>query len=182
MPVSRRTALKQVLFVSAGIALLPSCLHTAPASLKLKNLDVNGDDEKMLEELAATIIPTTKTPGAREVKAQQFALTMMDDCFNKEAQQKWTIGMKEFEALCKKKNGHSFVKSTPAERESLLLSLEKEDASKVPAAYFYQVTRRLTVQAYTNSEYYLTKVEEYELVPARFHGSIPVKDLTKKTL
>jgi hypothetical protein len=154
-------------------------VHTTPASLKLKNLDVNGDDEKMLEELAATIIPTTKTPGAREVKAQQFALTMIDDCFKKEAQQKWMIGMKEFEALCKKQNGHSFVKSTPAEREALLQALEKEDT---PAAHFYKVTKRLTIQAYTNSEYYLTKVEEYELVPARFHGSIPVKDLTKKTL
>lgn len=179
MQVSRRTALKQVLLVSAGIALLPSCVQTTPASLKLKNLDVNGDDEKMLEELTATIIPTTKTPGAREVKAQQFALTMIDDCFNKEAQQKWMTGMKEFEALCKKQTGHSFVKCTPAEKESLLASLEKEDG---PAAHFYKVTKHLTIQAYTNSEYYLTKVEEYELVPARFHGSIPVKDLTKKTI
>jgi hypothetical protein len=183
MSVSRRTAIKQVLLVSAGIALLPSCVRNpSPASVKLKNLRINGDDEKMLEELAATIIPTTQTPGAREVKAHQYALTMIDDCFDKEAQQKWMDGMKDFDTYSQQRNGDSFVKSTAAKRDHLLKALEKEDASKRPAAHFYQVTKRLTMQAYTNSEYYLTKVEVYELVPARFHGSIPVKDITKKTI
>ncbi|SFD47168.1 Gluconate 2-dehydrogenase subunit 3 [Chitinophaga sp. CF118] len=182
MPVSRRTAIKQVLLVSAGIALLPSCLQKTPASVKLKNIDVDGDDEKMLAELTATIIPTTTTPGAKEVSAHLFTITMIDDCFDKERQQKWLGGMRAFEELCKKTNGHSFVKSTSTEKEVFLKILEREDPAKVPAAHFYQVTKRLTIQAYTSSEYYLTKVEEYELVPARFHGSIPVKDLKKKTL
>lgn len=183
MSVSRRTAIKQALVVTAGIALLPSCLQkSAPASVKLKNIDVDADREKMLAELAATIIPTTDTPGAKEVGAHLFALTMLDDCFNKESQQKWQEGMKAFEALCKEKNGQSFVKSSPEQRNALLTTLEKEDPSKVPAAHFYHVTKRLTVQAYTGSQYFLTKVQEYELVPARFNGSIPVKDLKKKTL
>ena len=182
MPVSRRTAIKQVLLVSAGIALLPSCLRKSPASVVLKNVTIDGDDEQMLAELSATILPTTDTPGAKEVSAHLFTLKMVDDCFNKEGQQKWSEGMKAFHELCEKKNGHSFVKSTPAERASLLQSLEKEDPAKVPAAHFYQVSKRLTVQAYTNSQYYLTKVEEWELVPARFHGSFPVKDIKKLTL
>lgn len=182
MSVSRRSVIKQVILVSAGIALLPSCLRKSPASVVLKNLAVDGDDEKMLAELTSTIIPTTTTPGAKEVSAHLFTMKMVDDCFNKEGQQKWFDGMKAFEELCEKKHGHAFVKSTPAERTALLQSLEKEDPAKVPAAHFYHVTKYLTVQAYTTSEYYLTKVEEYELVPARFHGSVPVKDIKKWTL
>lgn len=182
MSVSRRSAIKQVLLVSAGIALLPSCLRKAPASVALKNVVLDGDDEQMLAALATTIIPSTGTPGAKEVSAHLFTMKMVDDCFNKEGQQKWVDGMKAFEALCEKKNGHSFVKSTPAEKEALLKLLENEDPANVPAAHFYQVTKRLTVQAYTNSEYYLTKVEQWELVPARFHGSFPVADIKKLTL
>jgi hypothetical protein len=182
MSVSRRTAIKQVLLVSAGIALLPSCLRKSPASVVLKNVAIDSDDEHMLSELSATILPSSGSTGAKEVSAHLFILKMVDDCFNKEGQQKWSAGMKAFHELCEKKNGHSFVKSSPAERASLLQALEKEDPATVPAAHFYQVSKRLTVQAYTNSEYYLTKVEEWELVPSRFHGSFPVKDIKKLTL
>jgi hypothetical protein len=172
MQVSRRTAIKQALLVSAGFALLPSCVRTAPpASVKLKNLDVNGDDEKMLAELTSTILPTTDTPGAKEIGAHLFALTMLDDCYDKETQKKWVEGMKAFKELWSKEN-----------KEALLTKLEKEDAANSPAAYFYHMTKRLTIQSYTSSEYFMTKVEEWQLVPGRFHGSIPVTEIKKKTL
>ncbi len=181
MLVNRRTALKQVLVVSAGLALLPSCLRKpSPASISLKNIAVDAEGESMLAALADTLIPTTTTPGAKDVKAHLFALTMVDDCFKKEDQQKFITGMKAFSDLCEKKNGHSFAKSSPAEREALLKELEAAGAGKDAAAEFYHTAKRLTIYGYTNSEFYLTKVQVYELVPARFHGSVPVKQTSKK--
>jgi len=172
MQVSRRTAIKQALLVSAGFALLPSCVRNAPpASVKLKNIEVNGDDEKMLAELTSMILPATDTPGAKEIGAHLFALTMLDDCYDKESRQKWADGMKAFKEQWERKD-----------KEALLGELEKEDAAKSPAAYFYHLTKRLTIQAYTSSEYFLTKVEEWQLVPGRFHGSIPVSEIKKKTI
>lgn len=182
MLVNRRTALKQVLVVSAGLALLPSCFRkTAPASITLKNIAVDGEGENMLAMLADTLIPTTSTPGATDAKAHLFALTMVDDCFKKEDQQKWTAGMKAFSELSEKKNGTSFEKSTPEARAALLSELEKAKAEDGEAAYFYHTTKRLIIQGYTSSEYYLTKVQVYELIPARFYGSVPVKPAGRKT-
>ncbi|SDF73671.1 gluconate 2-dehydrogenase subunit 3 family protein [Chitinophaga filiformis] len=182
MLVNRRTALKQVLVVSAGLALLPSCLRKpSPASISLKNIAVDAEGENMLAALADTLIPATATPGAKDVKAHLFALTMVDDCMKKEDQQKFLTGMKAFSDLCQKKNGHSFEKSSPAEREALLKELEAADANKDAAAAFYRTAKELTIYGYTTSEYYLTKVQVYELVPGRFHGSVPVKPASKRT-
>ncbi|MBW8682794.1 gluconate 2-dehydrogenase subunit 3 family protein [Chitinophaga rhizophila] len=182
MLVNRRTALKQALVVSAGLALLPACLRkTAPASITLKNIAVDSEGESMLALLADTLIPTTSTPGAKDVKAHLFALTMVDDCFKKEDQQQWTAGMKAFSELSEKKTGKSFEKSTPEARAALLGELEKAKAEDGGAAYFYHATKRLIIQGYTTSEYFLTKVQVYELVPARFHGSIPVKPASRRT-
>lgn len=182
MLLSRRTALKQVLVVSAGLVLLPSCFRkTPPASIKLKNIALDASDENILAELAETLIPATSTPGAKDVSAHLFAMTMVDDCFKKEDQQKWLDGMKAFNAFCRNKYGHVFNKCTPEERASLLMALESANPDTDAAAYFYYTSKRLIIQGYTGSEYYLSKVQVYELVPGRFHGSIPVKERSKRT-
>jgi hypothetical protein len=181
MAVTRRSALKQLLYVSAGMAILPACLqHTSRTSLTLKNISVDGDQEKMLAELVETIIPATTTPGAKELSAHLFTLIMMDDCYKKEDQQRWLTGMKAFEQASKKLNGHTFLDSTPAQREALLTALEAAKDDKDDATFFYRGAKHLTIQAYTSSKYFLTKVNIYELVPARYHGCVPLKPITRK--
>lgn len=181
MAVTRRAALKQLLYVSAGMAILPACLqHTSRTSLTLKNISVDGDQEKMLAELVETIIPATTTPGAKELSAHLFTLIMMDDCYKKEDQQRWLSGMKAFEQASKKLNGHNFLDSTPTQREALLTALEAVKDNKDDASFFYRATKHLTVMAYTNSKYFMTKVDIYELVPARFHGCVPLKPIPRK--
>jgi hypothetical protein len=181
MAVDRRSALKQLLYVSAGMALLPACLqNTSRTSLVLKNISVDSDQGKMLAELVETIIPATTTPGAKELSAHLFTLVMIEDCYKKEDQQKWLDGMEAFEKACKKLNGQGFLESTAPQRAALLTSLEAAKDDKGDAAFFYRTTKRLTIQAYTSSKYFLTKVNIYELVPARFHGCVPLKPITHK--
>ena len=181
MAVNRRSAIKQLLYVSAGMALLPACLqHTTRTSLALKNIQVDGDQEKLLAELAETIIPATTTPGAKALSAHLFTLVMMDDCYKKEDQQKWLSGLKAFEQASKKLNGHSFPDSTVPQREALVASLEAGKDDKSDLSYFYKTTKRLTIQAFTTSKYFLTKVNVYELVPGRYKGCVPLKPITRK--
>lgn len=181
MAVNRRSAIKQLLYVSAGMALLPACLqHTSRASLTLKHISVDGDQEKMLAELVETIIPATTTPGAKELSAHLFTLIMMDDCYKKEEQQQWLSGLKAFEQASKKLNGQSFLESTTTQRAALLTAMEAGRYNKDDVSFFYSTTKHLTIQAYTSSKYFLTKVNVYELVPARFKGCVPLKPITRK--
>lgn len=155
--------------------MLPSCLqHTSKASVLLKNIAVDADQEKLLAELAETLIPATDTPGAKDVSAHLFVLTMMDDCSPKAAQQQWLNGLQQFDQLAKQTHNQSFVQSNTAQREALLASLEAKKDAKGDVSFFYHTTKSLVIRAYTNSKYYLTKVQVYELVPSRFKGCVPV--------
>ena len=176
MIVTRRQAIQQFLFVSAGMALIPACMQDkSKASIILKNMVIDGDQEKMLAELAETIIPATSTPGAKDISAHLFALTMLDDCYKKEDQQQFIKGMEQFEKTCSTKFGHSFAACTPEQRTSFLQQIESAKDSKDDLQFFYNTVKRLTIQAYTTSKFYLTNINIYKLVPGRYHGCVPVK-------
>ncbi|PSL44208.1 gluconate 2-dehydrogenase subunit 3-like protein [Chitinophaga niastensis] len=181
MSVNRRSAIKQLLYVSAGMALLPACLqHTTRASLALKNIKVDGQQEKMLAELVEAIIPATTTPGAKALSAHLFTLIMIDDCYTKEDQQKWLSGLQQFNKLCIAKNGYAFEKCTPVQSAAFLEERETKKTDNSDISFFYNTTKHLTIQAYISSKYFLTNVQIYELVPARFKGCVPLKPITRK--
>lgn len=173
--MQRRTILKNLLFIAAGTAVIPSCMNrTTEASISLKHIKVDGDDEKLLAEIGETLIPKTAIPGAKDVYAHLFALRMIDDCYDKEQQQQFVSGLKEIDGLSKKKFNNSFSKSAPAQREALLAELDGR--KKGDELYdFYQMTKALTIKGYLTSKYVMTNITKYELVPGRYNGFAPVK-------
>lgn len=180
MTINRRTAIRQLAFISAGAAVLPSCLgnHAKP-DLVLQHFTVGGKQQKTLEELTATLIPTTDTPGARETSAYLFILKMLDDCSSKEDQDKFFKGMQQLDEASRNASGDSFAALAGSRRESLLLGIE---AGKVPGEelkFFYTTAKKLTILSYSSSQYFLTKVQVYELVPGRWHGCVPVRQQLK---
>lgn len=174
--MDRRSAIKTCFVFTAGIAFLPSCLlEKNKSSLLLKNIKINGEQEQLMAELSETIIPKTDTPGAKDISAHLFALMMVDDCFEPEKQQQFVSGLKGFEEMTKKKFDKSFIECSPAQRSELLTTLEGNKEAKDDTTAFYRMTRGLTIQCFTSSQFYLTKVHVYEMVPGRFHGCVPVK-------
>ena len=173
--MDRRSAVRNFIVFSAGVTLLPSCLQQdSKASLPLKNIRVNADQEKMMGELTETILPTNDTPGAKGISSHLFVLMMVDDCFKKEEQEKFIKGLQQFDELSNKKTGGSFVKATAAQRAALLKEIENKKDTPEDVSAFYNATKRLTIQSFTGSKYFLTKVRPYEMAPGRFHGSFPV--------
>ena len=179
--VNRRSAIRQLFCVSVGALILPSCMDDkSKASILLKNFSIDAEQEKVLAELMETILPQTSTPGAKDIYAHLFALKMLDDCFKKEDQQKFTQGLKQFQKRAGSEMNASFLKATTAERQSFLRKIEADKDSKDDLTFFYRTAKQLVIQAYTTSQYYLTKVQVYEMVPARYHGCVPVKAMSSK--
>jgi hypothetical protein len=172
---NRRVAIQQLLLIWAGVAFLPACLHNEQkVSIPLKFIHIGPDDETMLAELAETILPKTDTPGAKDLSAHLFTLKMVDDCFTKANQEKYMQGMKEFESFVMKKTGKSFVQNDSAERQSIVAELDQQKPADTGIAFFYQSTKKLTIEAYTTCEYYLTKIRGYKMLPGKFQGCIPL--------
>jgi hypothetical protein len=172
--LNRREALKQFVFVSAGMALIPSCMQDrSKSSLLLKKINISSADESMLAELSETIIPKTKSPGAKDISAHLFVLKMVDDCTKKEDQEKFVKGLKEFNDLCKATVGKEFITCSADERSKVLTSIIAKKDEENDLNLFFKTVKRYTIQAYTSSDFFLTKVQVYELVPGRFHGCVP---------
>lgn|ERR1035438_3302570 len=173
--MDRRSAIRCSLAVTAGIFLMPSCIQEKKKpSVALKNMDISGDQESLLADLAETIIPKTSTPGAKDISSHLFALMMVDDCYDPDAQKKFVSGLAQFESISKTKFGSSFTKCTQLQKEDLLKAMESKTGISDEALSFYNSMKRLTIQSFTTSQYFLTKIHVYELVPARFHGCVPV--------
>lgn len=176
MSINRRTAIRQLALISAGAALLPSCFQQPSArGISLNHFKVTGDQQQLLETLTTVLIPTTDTPGAKEVSADRFVWKMLDDCATDADRAKFLNGLQQFDALAKTSGGRSFVNLTPAGREALLTAIEAKKMPGDELGFFYSTAKRLTILAYSSSQYFLTKVQVYELVPGRWHGCVPVK-------
>ena len=173
---SRRNAIKRLVLISAGAALLPACFHDHPKpAILTKHFQLNDDQQQQLEELTATMIPSGTTPGARDVSAHLFVLKMLDDCFSKDDQDKFLRGLQQLDNASRQTAGAAFLKADATQREALLTALESQKLTDQDLNFFYTRTKRLTSLAYTTSQYYLTKIQVYELVPGRWHGCVPVK-------
>ena len=174
--MKRRTAIRNVVIISAGASLLPSCMQESSSSIPLKNISITGSQEQMLAQLTEAIIPKTKNfIGAGELKAHEFLLTMIDDCVSPEEQKKFTEGLKDFDKLSHDKFGQVFTSFTPEQKRSFIADIEgKKDISE-NVQKFYGTVKRYTVQSFTTSEKYLLDIRKYKQTPGgNFKGCVPV--------
>lgn len=158
------------------IGLFPACYKSFDqSSLKLTNLNVTSDDETLLAEVVDTFIPKTDTPGAKELGVHLFVFKMINDCYEKEEQEIFVKSLQALEAYAKKHVGQSFTKSDSSDREKILKSFtESESDGNNEMAQFYKMVRHRTIQGYLNSEYVMSKLVIYEMVPGRYNGYFPV--------
>ena len=174
--MKRRLVLKQVIMAAAAAALAPSCtFDRKKASLLLNHLNVDGDLEELLASIVETIIPATDRPGARALNVHRFVLKMIDDCYEKEAQEHFVKGLDQVNEIAKKRFGKSFEKGTAPEREEALKSVENKESSNPPEVLeAYPLIKHLTIQGFLTSQYIMQEVQGFEFVPGRFNGCVEV--------
>ncbi|WP_297821769.1 gluconate 2-dehydrogenase subunit 3 family protein [Segetibacter sp.] len=177
--MKRRSAIRDLILIAGGITILPSFQNKpGKASLALKNMDISADQEKLLAEIASTIIPKTATPGAKELGSHLFALKMLDDCYEKEDQQIFLTGLKALDEVTKKRFQRSFMRCTPAQREKILLSVENKETFPPEVFSFYEIMKAKTLQGYMTSKYVVLNITKYEIIPSvPYNGYYRVKNL-----
>lgn len=174
MPITRRTALHRLFVVAGGVVLLPACG---------RNSDTHDDNQETLEALADALLPAGSTPtdqtlGAKAAGAHLFAARMIRDCYPKDQQEKYLRGLDAFNQQARQQYGRSFVACSQSQRDALVsaINTSSQKAGQKPddLSFFFQENKGLVMQGYLGSQYFLTKVEVYELVPGRWHGCTPV--------
>ena len=83
-------------------------------------------DIALLDEIAETILPETKTPGAKAAKTGAFMALMVTDCYSPAEQKVFRDGMRTVDDAARKAYSVSFMAATPQQRLAVLTALDQE--------------------------------------------------------
>ncbi|GGG48957.1 gluconate 2-dehydrogenase subunit 3 family protein [Hymenobacter glacieicola] len=190
--MNRRDAVARVALIMGGTLIggdyfLTSC--SSPEAEKEKKATVkkqekpflSQDQVAYLNEVGETILPTTKTPGAKAADVGSFMAVMVKDCYKPEDQQIFLKGLTQLEQASQKKNGKGFLELDPAQRTALLTALDAEQKqysqtkTREAPNHYFRMFKELTLLGYFTSETGSTKALRYLPVPGKYDGCVPYK-------
>src|SRR5213592_1745795 len=178
--IDRREAIKRVTVLLGSVALiggsglLEACERAQrnAASAQAGAGTFTAQDIALLDEVADTILPETKTPGAKAAKVGSFMAVMVTDTYDDRQQAIFRDGMQKL-------NEAGFMAKSPAERLAFLEQLDREQkaymdtrAQGAPVHYFRQM-KELTLFGYFTSEIGCTQAMRYRETPGRFDPCVP---------
>ena len=151
------------------------------------------DEIAFLDEVAETILPETKTPGAKAAKVGAFMALMVTDSYSPDDQKIFRDGMRALDDASQKANNVSFMAATPAQRLALLQALDQEQKTHSDAreaarrdarahgwrsrrrtpAHYFRMMKESSLLGYFTSEIGCTKALRYVESPGRFDPCLP---------
>lgn len=184
--LSRREAIHRVSALFGGVALvghagLLEALEAergAPPAAVLSAADVT-----LLDEIADTMLPETRTPGAKAAGVGPFMALMVADAYSPEEQQVFADGLRTLERECTVMHGHAFMDAPPAERLELLEHLDREQYDDMEArgddddapAHYFRMMKELALLGYFTSEIGYRQAMRFAETPGRFEPCVPYK-------
>jgi hypothetical protein len=184
--MNRRDAMARVSLLLGGTilgaeAFLSGCTNPPEQKLGGAGMNFSNTDIAFLDEVAETILPATDSPGAKEAKVGEFMTRIVKDCYTEADQKIFLDGMVKLDDASKKKNGKSFMDSTPEQRHDLLVDLDKEQKDymaqkkKDDPTHYFRMIKELTLWGYFTSEVGAKKALRYVAIPGKYEGCIDYK-------
>lgn len=187
--MERRELLKQIAILTGGIVIgseffLSGCKSGAKLEAGFSPASI-----AMLDEVAETIIPATKTPGAKAAQVGEFMKTFVTDCYTADQQSAFTKGILQLDEACNKLNGKSFMDCDAKQRKDLLISLEKDakvynekpnkenegKRENMLPLHYYTMIKQLTLMGFFTSKTGATETLRHIQVPGKYDGAFPYK-------
>lgn len=152
-----------------------------------------------LDEIAETILPRTKTPGAKDAQVGKFMTVMVNDCYEEGDQKAFKEGMDKLNDASKKQYDKLFMEITPQQRKDLLIATDKEakeyqkkvsdynskeDAKQVAdsnykkqkmSPHYFTMMKQIALLGFFTSKPGATQALRYIAVPGKFDGNYPYK-------
>ena len=129
--IDRREAIRRVSALLGGVAFvggnsLLAAVEKAGDAVQAAPGKFSAQDIAYLDEIAETILPATKTPGAKAAKTGAFMALMVTDCYKPAEQKVFFDGMRKVDEAMRKANNVSFMAATPGQRLAVLTALDHE--------------------------------------------------------
>jgi hypothetical protein len=188
--IDRREAIRRVSALLGGLAFVGgSALVTACEQAQRRAAAAStgvgsftAQDIALLDEVAETILPETKTPGAKAAHVGAFMALMVTDAYAEGDQATFREGMRKLDEACRAMHYSSFLEATPPQRLALLEQLDREQKAYMDArrgggddtpAHYFRMMKELALLGYFTSEIGYTKAMRYVEAPGRFDPCVP---------
>ncbi len=178
--IDRREAIRRVTAMLGGVVFIGGSdlatvcerVHSRVAASRAQIGAFTAQDIALLDEVADTILPETKTPGAKAAHTGAFMAVMVTDTYDDGQQAIFRDGMRKL-------SDAAFMAATPAQRLAQLEQLDREQKaymdSRAPGAppHFFRLMKELTLFGYFTSEIGCTQAMRYRETPGRFDPCAP---------
>jgi Gluconate 2-dehydrogenase subunit 3 len=193
LKVNRREAIRRVSALFGGIAFvggsrLLEALDKPSPAIDGAYGKFSAEDIAFLDEIAETILPATKTPGAKAAKTGAFIALMVTDTYSPAEQKVFREGMRKVEEAAQA-NQVSFMAATPERRLAVLDKLDHEQKRVMDARaaadrykpagedkeppHYFRMMKELTLLGYFTSEVGCTQALRYVETPGRYDPCLP---------
>lgn len=171
--MNRRTAIRNIGLVTAGFSILPACDFTEDPPV-YDRVPLEKEQYHLIEWLTQAILPAGEPQIATPEPTTHFVLTMLNDCYAPEDIAKYLEGLTLFDQQIRDEYDTTFKKLIPEQQVLLFTEISKSEILPENLQYFLDTTKRLSVRHFTTSEYFMVNHLDFEFVPGRFKGCVPV--------
>ena len=124
--MNRREAVQSIALLLGGTIVGSSAFLSGCKTNTGNERVFSENDIAYLNEIADTILPATKTPGAKAANVGQFMTVMVNDCYDETQQKAFHDGMKKLQDEADKAYNKDFMELDQKQRHDLLVKLDSE--------------------------------------------------------
>lgn len=179
--MDRRELLKMIVAATGAAMVGLPALAQGQAQAAATKIHFSDADVGTLDEIAETILPRTKTPGAKDAGTGAFMATFVSDCYTARQQATFRAGLVDID----KRAGGRFVSLAPQARTELLRTLDAEarkhavEVTETGTAeegeampHYFTMIKQLAIFGFFTSKVGATEVLRYVAVPGRYDGDL----------
>ena len=177
--MNRREAVQSIALLLGGTIVGSSAFLSGCKTNTGNERVFSENDIAYLNEIADTILPATKTPGAKAANVGQFMTVMVNDCYDETQQKAFHDGMKKLQDEADKAYNKDFMELDQKQRHDLLVKLDSEqkeytkNKKKEDPAHYFRLMKELTLLGYFTSEIGATQARRYVESPGRYDACVP---------
>lgn len=182
-------------FPREALAVLEEANARAAGTTRFRTLDAH--QHETVATLAEMIIPTTDTPGAKEVGVPEFIDLLLTEWYEPAETKEFLGGLADVDARSRKKFGKGFVACSPDQQTELMKGLDAEamdyaaqlrkkvtrshvsvpqQTKPIPVNFFYTM-KKLTLTGYYTSQIGFQKELGRTIIPPEHAGCAPLKEV-----
>jgi hypothetical protein len=173
--IDRREAIRRAALL-AGVALSPGLVtfvagaQSAPAKTYLTTTQA-----AIAGAAAERILPRTDTPGATDVGVPAFLDRFYGEFMSDDERRLFVAGLDAIEAAARAAHNGSFASLATEQQDAVLRAVAAAQQDQSPSSF--GLIRSTTILGYFSSERVAKDVLNYDPVPGRFDGCIPLEQV-----